>query len=97
MRDREDIPIGRENAITRRELAHLWNCTGREVRAEIALLRSIDSPDGYAILSTTAGTRGYWRSDNPVEIREYLHQMEARGKSTFRAMEEAKGLLVGRE
>jgi len=90
---RNDIPIGRENAVSREQLSFLWNCTGREVRAQIASLRNTVSSDGYAILSSTAGTEGYWRSDNPVEIKQYLHEMEARAKSTFRAMKEAKSVL----
>ena len=91
---RTDIPIGFQNRIIKEELASVKNCTVRDVRKDIAALRSQESEDGYAIVSTTRGTGGFWRTNDPVEIRKYLKSTESRGKRTFLAMREARKLLA---
>lgn len=50
---REHIPVGRENAITRAELATLWGMSDRDVRETIATMRTRPTDDRYAILSSS--------------------------------------------
>ena len=89
---RNDIPIGRENAIPWQELALKWNTDQRGVRLIIAELRASKSGDGYAILSTTRG-RGYWRSDNSEEIDGFVAEIEAMSRHLHLATKDAKRIL----
>ena len=91
--ERSDIPIGRDNAIRRSTLAHYWNTNSRGVRRIIAGFRTDPKGDGYAILSTTRRGAGYWRSNDPDEIRVFIREMESRAKNTFLALRGAKRVL----
>ena len=93
MANRCDIPIGRENAISRDSLARMWRCSDREARRMIAELRATPSEDGYAILSTATCPSGYWRSDNPEEIAGFIRETEARARNTFLVLRDARRLL----
>lgn len=92
--NRMDIPIGRENAITRAELAVAWECSDREARRMIAELRSAPGNDGYAILSTSTSPSGYWRSNDPEEISRFIRETEARAKNVFLSLKDAKRVLT---
>ena len=90
---REDIPVGRENAISKKALAALWGCSIREVRATVAELRRTPSQDGFIICSSVQSTAGYWRTADPGEIREFVRHMESRARATFLAIQEARRVL----
>lgn len=89
---RNDIPIGRNNAIKKAELCKRWKCDEREVRRLVALLRTEPSNDECVVLSSS-NTGGYWRSADPVEIRLFIAEMSARGRHTFQALKNAKKVL----
>lgn len=93
MANRTDIPIGRENSISRAQLACIWNTNDRGVRHIIANLRAQLDNDNYAILSTSRKPSGYWRSNDPEEIRAFIRETEARGRNTFLALRGAKRVL----
>ena len=59
----EQIPIGRDNAISREALAARWRMPDRMARRTIARLRAEPIDARYAILSTSRAPHGYWRSD----------------------------------
>lgn len=88
---REDIPFGRDNAITRSDLARLWNVSERDVRRVIARMRKEHAPD--AILSSTRRPAGFWRSREPEEIETFLREMESRARNTFGVLEGARMVL----
>lgn len=92
--NRMDIPIGRENAITRAELAAACGCSDREARRMIAELRATPGTDGYAILSTSTNPSGYWRSNDPAEIERFIRETEARAKNIFNSLKDAKRVLT---
>lgn len=94
--NRNDIPIGKANAVTRSQLCIKWGCNDREARRVIALYRSMNSNDGYAILSTSDGS-GYWRSNDPVEIRRFINEAESRARNVFLSISNAKKVLRGIE
>ena len=93
MANRNDIPVGREHAISRAALARRWNCSDREARRMIAELRATPGEDGYAILSTATSPSGYWRSNDPEEIAGFIRETEARARNTFLALRDARRLL----
>lgn len=91
--NRNDIPEGRENAISRQALARRWNCSEREARRMIAELRAEAGGDNHAILSTSHQPSGYWRSSDPDEIRAFIAETEARARNTFVSIAGAKYVL----
>lgn len=88
-----DIPIGRENAISKAALCRLWGCSEREARNRVAQLRAEPARDGYVILSTSNGPTGYWRSDDPQEIAAFIRETEHRAKNTFLSLKAARAFL----
>ena len=87
-----DIPVGRENAITREQLKHTWNCSDRLMRRYIADLRALDDGDDYVIVSYSSG-KGYYRTDNPDEIRHFINEQSKRARNTFRPLAKARRVL----
>lgn len=88
----DDIPIGREHAITRMALRIRWGCTDRMMRRTIADLRAEDNGDDYVIVSYSSG-KGYYRTDNPDEIRHFINEQSKRARSTFRPLAKARRVL----
>ena len=94
MARREDIPIGRQNAISCRDLAKLWVCSDREARRQISVLRVTFSDDGMAILSSSIAPAGYWRSCDRHEVEAFVQEMGARARHTFLALCDARRVLA---
>lgn len=86
---REHIPIGRENAVTRRQLCDLTGLSDREVRRQISQLRSVDDGTDMVIVSLSNG-RGYYRTSNPDEIRHFIAEMRKRNRMVFRTIRTAE-------
>lgn len=89
---REDIPIGKENAILREELEILWDMSDRQVRKTIERFRESDNTDPFPILSTSHSA-GYWRSNDRDELEHYANEMDAKARKHFLAAQEAKRAL----
>ena len=87
-----DIPIGMENAITKKELQIRWGMTERAVRAKIQLLRAADFGDDMVIISRSSG-RGYYRTNNLEEIIAYKQEVINRGKHTFLPLRKVNRIL----
>ena len=88
--NRTDIPIGRENALTRAELARLWRCEEREARRVVACFRMNPDDDGYAILSSSNEPPGYWRSAEVFEIKAFISETESRASHTLAMLADAR-------
>ena len=89
----EDIPIGREHAVSKEELAAMWKCSTREARRFIAECRADAAKTGdYCILSTSTGG-GYWRSNDVVEIAAFIRETERRARNTFLSLKTARAFL----
>lgn len=88
-----DIPVGRENAISREQLCKKWGCSDREMRKRIAELRTEDGDD-YVIASTSSGgTEGYYRTDKVADIRAYMAETRSRAMNTLKPMKRANRVL----
>lgn len=72
-----DIPIGRENAISRQGLMVKWGLSDREVRRRIAGLRTFDDGSNMVIVSDSRGG-GYFRSNNLPDIQHFVAEMLSR-------------------
>lgn len=87
---REIIPIGRENAISRGELAELLGMSDRDVRDVVARLRRQGGNDPYVICSSSHNPPGYWRTNSDVEIMAYWAETHSRAKNTLAALKDVE-------
>lgn len=85
----EDIPIGRKNAISRKNLAAFWGVSDRTARQIVSELRTIDDGTDYVIVSVSRFS-GYYRTNNPEEIDHFRNEMVKRIRSTKKAIETAE-------
>ena len=86
------IPYGRENAVSRKELAKLTGLPDRLLRDTIKQANKRLWPKGEAILSSS-GSRGYWRSTSVDEMEQYKAESDRRRRSEpiLRIIAKAKG------
>lgn len=88
-----DIPVGRQHAVRKEELAAKWGCSTREARRAIAGFRADAAKAGdYCILSTSTGG-GYWRSNDTEEISAFIKETENRARNTFLSLKTAREFL----
>lgn len=87
-----DIPIGRDKAISKDALTSLWGISERGVRKIVQDLRSDDNGDNFIIVSFSQGA-GYFRSDDPEIIRAFVTETEGKAASTLAPLRKAKRIL----
>lgn len=86
------LPVGENNAISRRELMNLTGMRDRELRLQITAERRA----GALILSSVDSVRGgYFRPEpgNAAELRRFIVSMSSRGRSTFAVLKAARAAL----
>lgn len=76
------IPEGKENAVSRAELARLTGWKDRDIREAIKKANRAACAEGFAILSSS-GAKGYWKTSDPVEIEDYCRESRNRQRSLF--------------
>ncbi len=77
------IPEGKENAVSRAELARLTGIPDRNIRAAVkAANKALALETGKAILSTS-GKSGYWISASREEMEAYLAESSRRSRSQY--------------
>lgn len=81
MKIREFIPVGRNNAISMRELSEQLNISPRTTRAIIQKARA----DGEPICSDWENG-GYYLPNDSTEAKTYLNQQRARIRSARAAL-----------
>lgn len=74
------IPYGKENAVSRKELAKLTGLPDRLLRDSIKQANKRLEAQREAILSSS-GSRGYWRSTSIEEMETYLLEADHRRRS----------------
>ena len=71
---------GRQNAITARELAAVFDCDSRDITRAIERERQ----DGAPICATGAAPAGYYLPKDAAELREYCRRLKNRRQSIAR-------------
>lgn len=82
------LPLGREAAISSHDLVKI---TGMPSVRQLQEAISRERAAGAVILSRSDG--GYYRSNDPEELRRFICTLHARAKNTVRAAQSAQVLL----
>ena len=90
------IPYGKENAVSRAELMQRTGLKDRDIRDGIKKLNTELARHGEAILSSS-GKRGYWRSSNVAEMKQYLLESRHRREKQFKNDEPIQRLVYDLE
>lgn len=88
-----DIPVGKQNAVTKEVLTVKWGMTERGVRHKIQELRLADFGDDYIIISLSSG-KGYYKSNDLEEIRAFKKEVTNRGRHTFLPLMKVNRILA---
>lgn len=83
------LPYGRSNAIPSQTLAHILGF--RSVR-DLQKAVEAERAAGYVILCDSQGA-GYYRSNEPDELRRFTRTLYARARNTMKAAESAQRAL----
>ena len=77
-----EIPIGKENAVSRTELCAMWNMSERSARKVLHELSLYDNGDDY-ILIRSGNSKGFYRTNDAVEISAFRKECLNKGRSLF--------------
>ena len=87
-----DIPVGKENAVSKYKLAADWHVSERQARRIIQELRAADFGDEYVIVSSSHG-RGYYKTDSLEEIEQFKREVTNRARNTFLPLKKVNRIL----
>ena len=87
-----DIPVGKENAVTYAELCELWQCTERAARDRLHDLSLYDNGDNY-ILIRSSKCKGFYKTDAEDEIKLYKKECLNKGRSIFAPVKKINRVL----
>ncbi len=87
-----DIPIGKENAVTYSELCLKWGCKERQVRQILHNLSYADNGDNM-ILIRSSYSKGFYKTDDIEDIKRYKKECINMAKSTFAPLRKIRRVL----
>ena len=87
-----DIPVGKENALSYSSLCFIWNCTERTARAILHELSLYDNGDNY-ILIRSGKCKGFYKTDDEDEIQAYKRECLNKGRSIFAPVKKINRVL----
>lgn len=87
-----DIPVGKENAITYEQLKILWGKDERAARAILHELSLYDNGDDYILIRSSSG-KGFYKTDNAAEITAYKRECLNKGRSVFAPVKKINRVL----
>ena len=88
----EEIPIGKENAVSYDDLRDMWNKDKRSVRHILHDLSLYDNGDNY-VLIRSGKTRGFYKTDDHDEIAAYRKECLNKGRSMFAPVKKCNRVL----
>lgn len=87
-----DIPNDKANAVTYQDLQELWGRNDREVRKILHKLSSFDNGDDYVLIRSSKA-KGFYKTDNTDEIKDYKRECLNKGKSVFAPVKKINRIL----
>lgn len=88
----QNIPVGKENAVTYSELCCMWNKDKRSVRSILHKLSRFDSGDDYILIRSSNG-KGFYKTDDLKEIEAYKCECLSRGRNVFAPIKKINRVL----
>ena len=88
----EEIPIGKENAVSYDELRELWNRSRRQVRSILHDLSCMDTGDDY-VLIRSGQSKGFYKTDDLKEIAAFRQECLNKGRSVFAPIKKCNRIL----
>lgn len=88
-----DIPVGKENAVSYAELTLKWGRNARDVRMILHDLSLHDNGDDYILIRSAKKGGGFYKTMNPDEISDYRKECLAKGKSNFAPLKKINRVL----
>lgn len=88
----DQLPIGKENAMTYGELCNAWNMTERQARHTLQELSGFDNGDNYILIRSSAN-RGFYKTDNEAELKAYRKECLNKGRSIFAPVKKINRVL----
>lgn len=77
-----EIPVGKENALTRQQLCAMWDMSDRSARKVLQELSQYDNGDDY-ILIRSGKSKGFYKTADAAEIAAYRKECINKGRSHF--------------
>ena len=87
-----DLPIGRENAVTYTVLCDLWQVSERKARAILHELSLFDNGDDYILIRSSNG-KGFYKTDKADEMKAYRRECLSKGRSVFAPVKKINRVL----
>ena len=87
-----DIPIGKENALTYDDLCYMWQCDERKARQILHELSRYDDGTDF-VLIRSSGAKGFYKTDDKATIRAYREECLNRGKNVFAPLKKINRVL----
>lgn len=77
-----EIPVGKENALTRQQLCAMWDMSDRQARKVLQELSHYDNGDDY-ILIRSGMSKGFYKTTDQAEIAAYRKECINKGRAHF--------------
>ena len=87
-----ELPTGRENALSYDALCAMWGMAARNVRKILHDLSRYDNGDNYILIRSSSG-KGFYKTDNLADIERYRRECMNRGKKTFAPLRKINRVL----
>lgn len=88
----DELPVGKENAITYPELCDAWNMNERKARAILHALSLYDNGDNYILIRSSSG-KGFYKTDDETDITAYKRECLNKGRSVFAPVKKINRVL----
>lgn len=88
----DEIPTGKENALTYRDLCIAWGKNERAVRMLLHELSRFDSGDDFILIRSSA-TKGFYKTDDIEIIAAYKQECLNKGRNVFAPVKKINRVL----
>mgnify|MGYP003292664100 CR=1 FL=1 len=88
-----DLPIGKENAVSYTYLCAIWKVQERQVRAILHDLSLYDNGDNYILIRSSKQGGGFYKTNDIAELEQYKKECLNKGKSNFAPVKKINRIL----
>lgn len=88
-----DIPVGKENAVSYVTLCACWGVNKRTARAILHNLSLYDNGDNYILIRSSKNGGGFYKTDDPEELKAFKKECLNKGRSNFAPVKKINRVL----